>query len=87
MFAIVRGTPASGLAVSTDMCGECAPNRAVSHKMAIAKHRKHNIFPRQDQDALSAVVQRTELKAWYTLGNWLQVSHEIRIKKLTKNVD
>ena len=44
VFVIVEGTPASGLAVSTDMCGECAPNTAVSHKIAAANNWK-NIFP------------------------------------------
>ena len=36
---------------------------------------------RQDQVTLSSVIQSAELKNWYTLGNWLQVFHEIRIAK------
>ena len=35
----------------------------------------------QGQAALSSVIQSAELKNWYTLGNWLQVFHEIRITK------
>ena len=75
------GTPASGLAVSTDMCDKCAPNTEVSHKIAVAKHLKKQISPRKDQVTLSSVIQSAELKNWYTLGNWLQVFHEIRIAK------
>ena len=75
------GTPASGLAVSTNMCGECAPNRAVSHKIAVAENWNNKISPRQDQVTLSSVIQSAEQKKWYTLGNWLQVFHEIRIAK------
>ena len=81
VFVIVRGTPASGLAVSTNMCVECAPNRAVSHKIEVAQHWKHKICLRQDQVALSSVVQSAQLKKWYTLGNWLQVFHGIHIAK------
>ena len=60
-FVIVGGTPASGLAVSTDMCGECAPNTAVSHKIAAAKHWEKHIPLRQDQVTLSSVIQSAEL--------------------------
>ena len=81
VFVIVEGTPASGLAVWTDMCGECAPNRVVSHKIEVAQNWKNEISLRQDQVALSSVVQSAQLKHWYTLGNWLQVFHEIRIAK------
>ena len=81
VFVIVRGTPSSGLAVSTDMCVECAPNRAVSHKIEVAQNWKNKISLRQDQVALSSVVQSAQLKNWYTLGNWLHVFHEIRIAK------
>ena len=81
VFVIVEGTPASGLAVWTDMCGECAPNRAVSHKIEVAQNWKNKISLRQDQVALSSVVQSAQLKHWYTLSNWLQVFHEIRIAK------
>ena len=81
VFVIVEGTPASGLAVWTDMCGECAPNRAVSHKIEVSPNWKNKIPLRQDQVALSSVVQNAQLKNWYTLGNWLQVFHEIRTAK------
>ena len=66
------------------MCGECAPNRAVSHKIAAAKNWKTHIPLRQDQVTLSSVIQSAELKNWYTLGNWLQVFHEIRTAKTYK---
>ena len=81
---IVGGTPASGLAVSTDMCVECAPNTAVSHKIAAAKNWKKHIPSRQGQVTLSSVIQSAELKNWYTLGNWLHVFHEICIAKTYK---
>ena len=81
---IVKGTPASGLAVWTDMCGECVPNRAVSHKIEVAQNWKNKISLRQDQVALSSVVQSAQLKNWYTLNNWLQVFHKIRIAKTYK---
>ena len=84
VFVIVEGTPASGLAVSTDMWGECAPNTGVSHKIAVAKNLKKPISLRQDQVTLSSVIQSAELKNWYTLGDWLQVFHEIRIAKTLK---
>ena len=83
-FVIVKGTPASGLAVSTDMRGERAPNTAVSHKIAIAKNWKKQISLRQDQVTLSSVIQSAEHKNWYTLGNWLQVFHEIHTVKTYK---
>ena len=78
VFVIVEGTPASGLAVWTDMCGECALNRAVSHKIEVAQNWTNKISLEQDQVALSSVVQSAQLKNWYALGNWLQVFHEIR---------
>ena len=81
VFVIVEGTPASGLAVWTDMCGECAPNRAVSHKIEVAQNWKNEISLRQDQVTLSFVIQSAELKNWYTLGNWLQAFHKIRTAK------
>ena len=59
----------------------CAPNRGVSHKIEVAQNWKNEISLRQDQVALSSVVQSAQLKNWYTLGNWLQVFHEIRIAK------
>ena len=37
-FGIVEGTPASALAISTDMCDECAPNKGVSYKIAVAEN-------------------------------------------------
>ena len=80
-FVVVEGAPASGLAVSMNMCVECAPNRAVSHKIEVAQNWKNEISLRQDQVALSSVVQSAQLKNWYTLGNWLQVFHEIRTAK------
>ena len=82
---MVGGTPASGLAVSTGMCDECAPNTGVSHKIAVAKNLKKQISLRQDQVTLSSVVQSAELKKWYTLGNWLHAFHEIGIAKAYKN--
>ena len=66
------------------MCGECAPNTAVSHKIAAAKNWKKHIPLRQGQVTLSSVIQRAEQKKWYTLGNWLQVFHEIRAAKTCK---
>ena len=63
------------------MCGECAPNRAVSHKIAVVKKWENKISPRQDQVTLSSVIQSAELKNWYTLGNWLPIFHEIGIAK------
>ena len=61
MSVIVKGMPASGLAVSTDVCDECAPNTAVSHKIAAAKHWEKHIPLRQDQVTLSSVIQSAEL--------------------------
>ena len=86
VFVIVEGTPASGLAVWTDMCGEYALNRAVSHKIEVAQNWKNEISLRQNQVALSSVVQSAQLKNWYTLGNWLQVFHESALRKHTKKV-
>ena len=68
----------SGLAISTDMCEECAPSRAVPHRIANVKNWKNKISSRQDKVTLSSVIQSAELKNWYTLGDWLQVVHEIR---------
>ena len=43
VFVVVKGTPAPGLAVSTDMCGKRAPIAAVSHKIVSTRNRKtHN---------------------------------------------
>ena len=40
IFVIVEGTPAPGLAVLTDMCGECASITAVSYKMVSTRNKK-----------------------------------------------
>ena len=66
------------------MCGEFAPNTAVSHKIAAAKNWKKHIPLRQGQVRLSSVIQSAEHKKWYTLGNWLQVFHEICTAKTNK---
>ena len=68
------------------MCGECAPNTAVSHKIAIAKNWKKLISPRQDQVTFSSVIQSAEHRNWYTLGNWLHVFHEIRTANTYKKI-
>ena len=41
------------------MYGECAPNTAVSHKIAAANNWKKHIPPRQDQVTLSSVIQHS----------------------------
>ena len=66
------------------MCGECAPNTAVSHKIAAAENCKKQIYLRQDQVTLSSVIQSAELKSWYTLSNRLQVFHEVHTAKTYK---
>ena len=71
VFVIVEGTPAPGLAVLTDMCGECASITAVSQKMVSTRNRKNHNSSRQDEVALSSVIQSAELKKWYTLGDLL----------------
>ena len=71
-FVVVKGTPAPGLAISTDMCGKCAPITAVSHKMVSTRNRKNHNSSRQDEVALISVIQSAELKKLYTLGDLLQ---------------
>ena len=64
VFVIVKDTPASGLAVSTDMCGDCAPNTAVSHKMINTRNWNNHDSSRQDQVALRSVIHSAELKKY-----------------------
>ena len=86
VFVIVEGTPASGLAVSTDMCGECAPNTAVSHKIAAAKKWKKHIPLRQGQVTLSSVIQRAEQKNGILSVIGFKFFTKSALQKLTKNV-
>ena len=61
IFVVVKGTPAPGLAVSTEMCDECASITAASHKMVGTRNRKNHNSSRQDKVALSSVIQSAEL--------------------------
>ena len=81
---IVEGTLASCLAVSMDMCGKCAPAKAVHHKMAVTRNWKSKIFSRQDEVTLSSVIQSAELENWCTIGDWLQDLRKFCTAKIHK---
>ena len=62
VFVIVESTPAPGLAVLTDMCGECASITTVSYKIVSTRNRKKHNSSMQGEVALSSVIQSAELK-------------------------